>query len=101
MNDINLRDLYGQWWDTVERANRSYDLRIGNHGDSSFGICVFYNRKEHIQTRELTLTELTENNTRFLKFSNDFELEIRHYENTIMTVEIEGVEVILEKRVLD
>ncbi len=83
MENIELTDLRGIW------LGDDYNLIVGCFDDSNYGSLVIRAEMRIEETRNLNLSDITDNGTRFLSFNEDFEIEIWKWDSPSMTIKIE------------
>lgn len=84
MEEITLNDLQGLW------LGNEFNLFIGRQGNPNFGnlVDILGKGKDSIETTNLQLSEITEDNTRMLVFSEDYSIEIWSWNTTEITIVI-------------
>ena len=82
MEEITLEDFRGIW------LGNEFDLVVGLYEDINYGSLVVKSEKRIIETRDLELLPITENNTRVLRFNNQFSIEIWRWNKPELTIRI-------------
>ncbi len=91
MEEITINDLLGTW------LGNEYNLIIGRQKNLSYGRLVNIVDRTIIETQNLQLSEVTEDNTRILIFSDEYSIEIWGWYTTeiILTINNDRYKVVL------
>lgn len=80
MGEITLNDLQGTW------LGNEYNLIIGHQQNPTFARLVNNEKNTIIETSNLQISPLTEENTRMLIFDEGYSIEIWGWYTTEMTI---------------
>lgn len=84
MEEITLQDLRGIW------LGDEYNLVVGLFNDGNYGSLVIRAEQRIVETRDLSLGEISGNGTRILHFNDDFSIEIWQWNKPDMIIIIEN-----------
>gem|GEM_PF-3527763 len=84
MQELTLNDLQGLW------LGNEFNLMVGLNDDSNYGNLIDRLNETNIETRNLELSDITEENTKMLIFNNEYEIELWRWSPPQITIVVNG-----------
>ncbi len=84
MQELTLNDLQGLW------LGNEFNLMVGLNDDLNYGNLIDRLNKTNIETRNLELSDITEENTKMLIFNNEYEIELWRWSPPQITIVVDG-----------
>ena len=84
MLELTLNDLQGLW------LGNEFNLMVGLNDDPNYGNLIDRLNETNTETRNLELSDITEENTKMLIFNNEYEIEIWRWNPPQITIVVDG-----------